>query len=241
MKILIADDDPQILRALRITLTAKGHQIFTATNGAEALEVAAAHQPDLLMVDLGMPELDGIQVIKEVRTWSAAPILVISGRTAGIDKVEALDAGADDYMIKPFSIDEALARIRALTTRSTTTALDEPVVRLGNITIDLTSHTAFREAAGRKEKLRFTRTEWRLLEVLIHHPGEPVSRQHLLTSIWGSEHVSDSGYLRVYIGQLRKKLEPRPAAPRYLLAEAGMTYRLRIDDGPRQHSPAESA
>ncbi|ALJ18635.1 response regulator [Microbacterium sp. No. 7] len=228
MRILIADDDPQLLRALRITLTAEGYEIVTAADGAEAIQAAVDRHPDLVVLDLGMPRLDGMEVIHAVRGWSAAPILVVSGRTGSADKVEALDAGADDYVTKPFSIDELLARIRALT-RRTPQADAEPVVTFGDVRVDLSDHTVTRGDGGSARTVRLTPTEWRFLEMLVRNPGRLVTRQTLLREIWGSEHVADSGYLRLYMAQLRKKLEPDPSRPRHLLTEAGMGYRLHPD------------
>lgn len=232
MKILIADDDPQILRALRITLSAKGYSIITASNGAEAIAAAIDHHPDLYMLDLGMPELNGIEVIQGIRGWSSAPILVVSGRTGAADKVEALDAGADDYVTKPFSIDELLARIRALTRRLSGTDTSDPVVFLGDVTVDLASRSVTKGTGSDIERIRLTPTEWQVLELLVRNTGNLVTRQTLLTEIWGSEHVTDTGYLRLYIAQLRKKLEPQPGAPRYLVTEPGMGYRLQL--GPTE-------
>ena len=231
MRILIADDDPQLLRALRITLTAKGYDIFTAVNGADAIAAAVDHRPDIFLLDLGMPELDGIEVIHGIRGWSEAPILVVSGRTGAADKVEALDAGADDYVTKPFSVEELLARIRALT-RRVSSPDNNPVVRLGETTIDLAARSVSHTRDGQTRQVRLTPTEWQVIELLIRNAGNLVTRQTLLTNIWGTEHASDSGYLRLYISQLRKKLEPDPAHPRYLFTEAGMGYRLLIDPVP---------
>ncbi|MEO7125945.1 MAG: response regulator transcription factor [Nakamurella sp.] len=228
MKVLIADDDPQILRALRITLKAKGYDIITAGNGTQAIAAAIDHHPDILMIDLGMPELDGIHVIEAIRGWSNAPILVVSGRTGAADKVEALDAGADDYITKPFSIEELLARLRALTRRLPQHD-NEPVVAIGNITVDLTSHLVVKTVGSVAEQVRLTPTEWQVIGLLIRNPGKLVTRQTLLTEIWGSEHVSDTGYLRLYIAQLRKKIEPEPSRPRYVITEAGMGYRFQPD------------
>jgi two-component system KDP operon response regulator KdpE len=225
MKILIADDDPQILRALRITLGARGYEIITAVNGTEALNRAIEHRPDIFMLDLGMPELDGIQVIQGLRGWTHAPILVVSGRTGAADKVDALDAGADDYVTKPFSIDELLARIRALT-RRVPNQETAPVIRIADIAIDLVAKSVTRETPAGSELVRLTPTEWQVLEVLVRNAGNLVTRQSLLTDIWGSEHITDTGYLRLYIAQLRKKIEPDPARPRYLLTESGMGYRF---------------
>lgn len=225
MKILIADDDPQILRALRIILGAKGYRVITAANGAEAVSAAVDEQPDMFLLDLGMPQLDGIEVIQGIRGWSQAPILVVSGRTGAADKVQALDTGADDYITKPFAIDELLARIRALTRRipqEKTVA----VVRLGDVTVDLATHSVTRAVAGGVKQIRLTPTEWQVMEVLLRNAGKLVTRQTLLTHVWGTEHVQDSGYLRLYISQLGKKLEADPANPRHILTEQGMGYRL---------------
>ncbi|HYI32557.1 MAG TPA: response regulator [Glaciibacter sp.] len=225
MKILIADDDPQILRALRITLGARGYDIVTAHDGTAALNAAIESHPDLVMLDLGMPNLDGIAVIEGLRGWATMPILVVSGRTGATDKVEALDAGADDYVTKPFSIDELLARIRALT-RRVPAPDDEPLVILGDTTVDLSAKQVTRRGHDGPTTIRLTPTEWRLLEVLLRNPGKLITRQTLLTDVWGPNFTSDTGYLRLYIGQLRKKLEPVPAKPRYLLTEPGMGYRF---------------
>lgn len=231
MKILIADDDPQLVRALRITLGAEGYQIIAAPDGARAIQAAVDHQPDLVLLDLGMPGLDGIDVIHALRGWTQIPVLVVSGRTGAADKVEALDAGADDYVTKPFSIQELLARVRALT-RRVPSAEPEPIVRIGDVSIDLTARSVTRTVRGETHHVRLTPTEWRVLELLVRNPGRLVTRQTLLTQIWGSDHVADTGYLRLYISQLRKKLEPDPHLPRYLLTEAGMGYRLELPDQP---------
>jgi two-component system KDP operon response regulator KdpE len=236
MKILIADDDPQILRALRITLTAKGYDVVTAMNGVQAIETAVDHHPDIYLIDLGMPQLDGIHVIEGIRGWSTAPILVVSGRAGALDKVEALDAGADDYVTKPFSIEELLARIRALTRRVASQDSD-PIVTLGDVTVDLSSRSVIKTSDTQSQHVRLTPTEWQVLELLIRNPGKLITRQTLLTGIWGSEHITDTGYLRLYIAQLRKKLEPDPGQPRYLITEAGMGYRLVTE--PRGNDHAE--
>ena len=221
MRILIADDDPQILRALRITLTARGYDVETASDGTEALRLAVDKHPDLIVIDLGMPGLTGIEVIEAVRGWSQLPILVVSGRSDSLDKVDALDAGADDYVTKPFAADELLARIRALS-RRVPSATDEPVVSFGDVVVDLSARTVTR--AG--QPVRLTPTEWRLLEVLVRNPDRLVTRETLLTEVWGPQYTTDTGYLRLYIGQLRKKLEQVPGEPAHLLTEAGMGYRF---------------
>lgn len=229
MKILIADDDRQILRALRILLTARGYEVLTASTGAEALSQAVEHHPDLVMLDLGMPELNGIEVIEGLRGWSTVPILVVSGRTGSADKVDALDAGADDYVTKPFAADELLARIRALTRRQTG-GTDEPVVTFGGVSVDLAAHQVTRATEGGSEHVRLTPTEWAILELLLRNPRRLVTRQALLTQVWGPQYTSDTGYLRLYLAQLRKKLEPEPSRPRYLLTEPGMGYRFSPDE-----------
>ncbi|MEN2738573.1 response regulator transcription factor [Microbacterium sp. X-17] len=225
MRILVADDDPQLVRALRITLAAHGYDVIAAPDGASAVSLAASRHPDLVLLDLGMPKLDGVQVIQALRGWTSAPILVVSGRTGSADKVEALDAGADDYVTKPFQIDELLARLRALA-RRIGDAPESAVVRFGDAVVDLAAHEVTRAGVH----VRLTPTEWRMLEFLARHPGTLVTRETLLKEIWASESVGDSGYLRLYVSQLRKKLEPDPAHPRFLLTEAGMGYRLVVDE-----------
>ena len=224
MKILIADDDPQILRALRITLSARGYTVVTATDGRKALDAAIAEHPDAVVLDLGMPGLTGLEVIEALRGWTTVPILVVSGRSDSWDKVEALDAGADDYVTKPFAADELLARIRALT-RRTPAATDEPTVRFGDVVVDLAAHLVTRAGTA----VRLTPTEWRLLEVLLRNQDRLVTKETLLSEVWGPQYTTDTGYLRLYLSQLRKKLEPEPAQPRYLLTEAGMGYRFVSD------------
>ena len=231
MRILIADDDPQILRALRITLGARGYEIITAHDGTSALAAIVDYHPDLVMLDLGMPNLDGLAVIDSVRAWNSVPILVVSGRSGASDKVEALDRGADDYVTKPFSIDELLARIRALTRRMPTSG-DEPVVTFGAITVDLPAKNIVRAGPAGPEHVRLTPTEWQILELLLRTPGKLVSRQALYAEVWGQHKMSDTGYLRLYLAQLRKKLEVDPSRPRYLLTEAGMGYRFAPDPPP---------
>lgn len=225
MKILIADDDSQILRALRITLAAKGYDVITAQDGADALARAIDARPDLVMLDLGMPRLDGVAVIQAIRGWSTAPILVVSGRTGSADKVEALDAGADDFVTKPFAVDELLARIRALTRRLGGGGDADPVVTFDEVVVDLSAHTVAR--AG--QPVRLTPTEWHVLELLVRNAGRLVTRQQMLASIWGPNHVTDTGYLRLYVSQLRKKLERDPSRPVHILTDAGMGYRFEPD------------
>lgn len=226
MKILVADDDPQFVRALQITLHAYGYDVVTAPDGAAAVRVAAQEHPDLLLVDLGMPRLTGYSVIEAVRGWSDAPILVISGRTESADTVQALDLGADDYVTKPFRSDELLARVRALLRRAHTDTT-EPEVRIGSCTVSLAAKQVL---DGDGKVVRLTPTEWKILELLVRSPGRLVTREQILEQVWGPHHRGDSGYLRLYLSQLRRKLEPEPSQPQQLLTEAGMGYRFVPDD-----------
>lgn len=224
MKILIADDDPQLVRALRITLGAHGYEVVAAPDGAAAISLAAHTHPDIVLLDLGMPRLDGVAVIEALRGWTTAPIVVVSGRTGSADKVQALDAGADDYVTKPFQIDELLARLRALTRRAGP-AVGEPVVSFADVTIDLSTKSVTRGGS----RVHLTPTEWRMLELLARDAGSLVTRQSLLKDMWGTDQLADTGYLRLYMSQLRKKLEADPAHPRHLMTESGMGYRLLTD------------
>lgn len=228
MKIVVADDDPQMLGALRIILSSQGYQVATARDGREALDAVVNEHPDLVVLDLGMPHLSGVAVITAIRGWNTVPILVVSGRTDSADKVAALDAGADDYVAKPFSADELLARIRALTRRSAS-ALENPVVSFGGVSVDLGDKIALVHGGSGDEPVRLTPTEWQVLELLLRNPRRLVTQRTILTEIRGPQYVGDTGYLRLYMAQLRRKLEPDPARPRYLLTEPGMGYRFQPD------------
>jgi two-component system, OmpR family, KDP operon response regulator KdpE len=229
-RVLIVDDEPQILRALRINLRVRQYEVHTAATGAEALEMAAAHPPDLVILDLGLPDMEGVDVIAGLRGWTAAPIIVLSGRADSADKVEALDAGADDYVTKPFGVEELLARMRAAT-RRTGAAEDSPRVVLGEITVDLAAKRVTRHAGhDGSADIRLTPTEWHLLEVLLRNPGRLLSQKQLLHDVWGPGYDNASGNLRLYMAQLRRKLEPDPARPRWLITEPGMGYRYQPPD-----------
>jgi two-component system KDP operon response regulator KdpE len=244
-RVLIVDDEPQILRALRINLRVRHYEVDTAATAADALAVAAAHPPDLVILDLGLPDMDGVEVIGGLRGWTSAPIIVLSGRADSTDKVAALDAGADDYVTKPFGVEELLARMRAAA-RRTGTAEELPRVRLGDLTIDLAAKRVTRgegDAAihpGQKDgatvttrtqaDVRLTPTEWHLLEVLLRNPGKLLSQRQLLRDVWGPGYDNASGNLRLYMAQLRRKLEPDPARPRWLVTEPGMGYRYQPPD-----------
>jgi len=234
-RVLVVDDEPQILRALRINLRARHYEVSTAATGAQALEQAAAHPPDLVILDLGLPDMDGVDVIGGLRGWTAVPIIVLSGRADSHDKVEALDAGADDYVTKPFGMDELLARARAAV-RRTPTAEAPPRVQLGHLTIDLAAKRVVPAGGGagdgpqQETDIRLTPTEWHLLEVLLRNPGKLLSHRQLLTEVWGPGYDNAGGNLRLYMAQLRRKLEPDPARPRWLITEPGMGYRYQPPD-----------
>jgi two-component system, OmpR family, KDP operon response regulator KdpE len=224
--VLVVDDEPQILRALRINLRVRHYDVHVAGTGAQALEVAARHPPDLVILDLGLPDLDGVEVIQGLRGWTEAPIIVLSGRADSCDKVAALDAGADDYVTKPFSMEELLARMRAVSRRQSGDG-DVPQVRLGDLVIDLAAKRVIRGPGG--PDVRLTPTEWHLLEALLRAPGKLLTQQQLLAEVWGPGYADATGNLRLYMAQLRRKLEPDPARPRWLLTEPGMGYRFQPD------------
>jgi two-component system KDP operon response regulator KdpE len=224
-RVLVVDDEPQILRALAINLRARGYDVHIAADGGQALRVAASHPPDLVILDLGLPDMDGTDVIAGLRGWTVAPILVLSGRSDSADKVDALDAGADDYVTKPFGMDELLARLRAMGRRSAP-ADEQAVVELGDASIDLASRRVTMRSADGEVDVHLTPTEWHLLEVLLRHPGRLLSQKRLLDEVWGPGYETAQGNLRLYMAQLRRKLEPDPARPRHLLNEPGMGYRF---------------
>lgn len=222
-RVLVVDDEPQILRALRINLTARHYHVDTAPDGATALASAARHPPDAVILDLGLPDLDGVDVIRGLRGWCRVPIIVLSGRADSRDKVEALDCGADDYVTKPFGIDELLARLRAVLRRASGPA-DEPVVALGPWRVDLAARTV---TGPGDRSVRLTPTEWRVLDVLVRNPGRLVTQRQILEQVWGPAYREETGYLRVYLAQLRGKLEPTPSRPRHLITEPGIGYRFQ--------------
>jgi two-component system KDP operon response regulator KdpE len=227
-RVLVVDDEPQILRALRINLRVRQYEVHTAATASEALSVAAKYPPDLVLLDLGLPDMDGTNVIAGLRGWTSAPIIVLSGRADSTDKVAALDAGADDYVTKPFGVDELLARMRAAV-RRIGTAEDLPRIRLGDLTVDLVAKRLIRAAgeADGEADIRLTPTEWHLLEALLRNPGKLLSQKQLLNDVWGPGYGNASGNLRLYMAQLRRKIEPDPARPRWLITEPGMGYRYQ--------------
>jgi two-component system KDP operon response regulator KdpE len=225
-RVLVVDDEAPILRALRINLTAREYQVTTASDGTTGLAAMARDRPDVLILDLGLPDMDGIEVIKGVRGWTATPIIVLSAWGQESQKVAALDAGADDYVTKPFGMDELLARLRAAVRRASP-APDEPVVVTPDFTVDLAAKRVIRDGTD----VRLTPTEWQLLEVLVRHAGRLVTQRQLLAEVWGPQYQHEANYLRVYAAQLRRKLEPDPSRPRYLLTEPGMGYRFHPGSG----------
>lgn len=222
-RILVVDDEPQIVRALRINLKARGYDVDTAMDATSALRVAGQHHPDLVVLDLGLPDMEGTEVIRGLRGWTTAPIIVLSGRAGSADKVNALDAGADDYITKPFGLEELFARIRAVGRRIQPPETAEPVVPIGEFAVDL----AARSVTGGDREVRLTPTEWQLLEHLLRHPGKLITQRALLQDVWGPQFRTQTNYLRQYMGRLRRKLEADPAHPRHLITEPGMGYRYR--------------
>lgn len=223
MRVLVVDDEPQILRALRINLQARQFEVITARDGTSAMDATKAHRPDLLVLDLGLPDVDGVDVIRALRTWTGVPIIVLSGRSGSSDKILALNEGADDYVTKPFNIEELLARMAAVSRRLNPDPGDDEPVTIGTHVVDLAGKAV---RTGDGDLVHLTKTEWQLLAILVRNPGKLVSQRQLLQSVWGPAYLDETHYLRQYMAQLRKKLEPDPSRPRYLLTESGMGYRF---------------
>lgn len=221
-RVLVIDDEPQIVRALSITLRANDYQVDAAPDGRRGIRLAAERHPDIVLLDLGLPDLEGVEVVQALRGWSPVPIIVLSGRAGSADKVAALDAGADDYVTKPFAMDELLARLRAAL-RRTGPEGSSAVLETEAFTADFAS----RQVSVHGQEVHLTRTEWQLLEALARHPGRLVTHRQLLTEVWGPGYENETQYLRVFVGQLRRKLEPGAPRPRHLLTEPGMGYRLQ--------------
>ncbi|WP_406238602.1 response regulator [Nocardia sp. NBC_01009] len=220
IKVLVVDDEPQIVRTLRINLSARGYKVITAGTGAAALLASGKH-PDVVILDLGLPDMDGIDVIVGLRRWTSVPVIVLSARTDAADKVKALDAGADDYVTKPFGMDELLARLRSAVRRGGGDASD-PVVVTASFTVDLVA----KKVTKKGETVRLTPTEWAMLDMLVRNSGKLVGRKELLREVWGPSHETASHYLRAYLAGLRRKLEDDPSHPRHLITESGMGYRF---------------
>jgi two-component system, OmpR family, KDP operon response regulator KdpE len=222
-RILVVDDEPGLARALAINLRAHGYAVEAVGTGRDALGAAADEPPDLVVLDLGLPDLDGVDVVRGLRGWSTTPILILSARHGQQQKVAALDAGADDYVTKPFGMDELLARVRALMRRAAVPPADEPsIVETDSFTVDLAAHRVTTQDGD----IRLTPTEWHILDVLVRHPGRLVTQRQLLQEVWGPAYSSETNYLRVYMSQLRHKLEKDPARPKHLVTEPGVGYRF---------------
>ena len=224
-RVLVVDDERGLRRALAINLRARGYEVGLAEDGRSALKAASREPPDAVVLDLGLPDIDGVEVIEGLRAWTEVPIIVLSARTEEQDKVIALDCGADDYVTKPFGMDELLARLRAALRRGTD-AEDAPVVETTAFSVDLAAKQVF---AASGTAVRLTPTEWHVLEVLVRNEGKLVGQRQLLKEVWGPQYETETNYLRVYLAQLRRKLEPDPAIPRYLITEPGMGYRFVAD------------
>lgn len=220
-RILIIDDEPQIYRLLRVALGAHGYHLAEAMNDADGINLAATFKPDLIIIDLGLPDKDDKEVVRQIRDWSDTPIIILSARDREQEKIDALDLGADDYILKPFSIGELMARIRVALRHSAHTE-HEPIIRCGDLVIDI----AQRHVTVRDVEIKLTPTEYDLLKLLAQHAGKVLTHKQLLTSVWGNSYDSDSHYIRVYIGQLRRKIEENPTRPRYIITESGVGYRL---------------
>jgi len=225
-RVLVVDDEPQIRRALGINLRARGFDVEIVPDGERALDLAARKHPDVVVLDLGLPGMDGVEVIRGLRGWSQVPIVVLSVRDAEGDKVAALDAGADDYVTKPFGMDELLARLRAAL-RRTIPAEEDAVVETPDFAIDLAAKKTRRDG----EEVRLTPTEWHLVEILVRNRGRLVAQRQLLQEVWGPQYHDETNYLRVFMAQVRRKLEPDAAHPRYFITEPGMGYRFELPKG----------
>ena len=221
-KVLVVDDEPALARALAINLRAQGWEVVTAADGRSALDAAATEHPDVIVLDLGLPDIDGTEVIAGLRGWTRVPIVVLSARQHGEDKVEALDLGADDYITKPFAMNELMARLRAAVRRSQDAAPESAEVVVGSLVIDLARKRVARDGSD----VRLTPTEWAFLELLARNVGKLVTREQLLREVWGPAYEQESHYLRVYAAQLRRKLEADPAHPVHLVTSAGLGYTL---------------
>ena len=227
-RVLVVDDEPTMLRGLRVNLTARGYEVDAAADGETALDLAATHRPDVVILDLGLPGIDGLDVIRGLRGWTAVPIIVLSAREQEPDKIAALDAGADDFVTKPFGMGELLARLRAAERRSKPPSeVELPVVRTAAFTVDLSAKKVLRSSG---EPVHLTPTEWNLVEILVRHAGKLVTQRSLLKDVWGPRYEDETNYLRVYMAQIRRKLESEPSHPRHFITEPGMGYRFEPGD-----------
>lgn len=225
VRVLVVDDEPPIRRFLKTSLTAEGHTVFEAGSGQQAIDGVSFHRPDLLILDLGLPDVDGLEVVRQLREWTQMPIIILSVRERESDKISALDAGADDYLTKPFGVGELLARMRTALRHSFQPA-ESPVFRTGDLAVDLAHRSV--KLAGKEVQL--TPTEYDLLRTLVTHAGKVLTHRHLLREVWGMSYQDEAHLLQVHISNLRRKLEVEPARPRYILTEPGVGYRLQVND-----------
>jgi two-component system KDP operon response regulator KdpE len=230
-RVLIVDDEPQIRRFLTASLNSHEYTVIEAHTGNEAIRLCTTAQPDLVILDLGLPDIDGREVLSRIREWSRVPIIVLSVRFDEQDKIDALDRGADDYVTKPFSMGELLARMRTALRHRVGVNAESPLFSTGGLTVDLTRRVVTVE----EEEVRLSRKEYDVLRALVKHAGKVVTHQQLLREVWGPAHVNETQYLRVYVGQLRQKIERNPTQPRYIVTEAGVGYRLRRLDDDNEH------
>lgn len=221
MKVLVVDDEPQIRKLLQVSLTAYGYQVEVASDGQTALMKASTGKPDLLIIDLGLPDIDGKMVVKKIREWSGAPIIVLTARDQEQEKIAALDLGADDYVTKPFSTGELMARMRVCLRRVTAKG-EDPIIRCGNLAVDLAKH----QVSVGERIIKLTPTEFSLVKILAQNTGRVITHQQLLKAVWGNQYSNDTHYIRVYIGQIRRKIEENPTQPQYILTESGIGYRM---------------
>jgi two-component system KDP operon response regulator KdpE len=222
--VVLIEDEPQIRRLLRTVLPAQGIELFEAETGSKGLVEVGTRRPDVVILDLGLPDIGGVEVVKRLREWTEVPVIILSARTDETDKIAALDAGADDYLTKPFGVGELLARLRVAMRRSARTQDGTQVVTVGPVTVDLNARRVERDGAA----VHLTPIEYRLLALLVKHAGKVLTHRHLLKEVWGPSHVEDAHYLRIYMAQLRRKLEADAAQPRYLITEPGVGYRLAL-------------
>jgi two-component system KDP operon response regulator KdpE len=236
--VLVVDDEASIRRTLRINLSARGYTVHGAEDGRSGLRAASSHRPDVVILDLGLPDMDGVEVIRGLRGWSTTPIIVLSAREREHDKVAALDAGADDYVTKPFGMDELLARLRAATRRAQSNVAGEPIVTTEDFTVDLSAKRVVHPSGG---EVRLTPTEWEIVEVLVRNEGKLVTSRQILTQVWGEGFQTETHYLRVYLAQIRRKLEPDSSRPRYFNTEPGMGYRFVATPHSAQSGTSEES
>lgn len=222
VRVLVVDDEPQMLRTLRINLNVRGFDVTTASTGAGALTAAGQTNPQVIVLDLGLPDIDGFTVLAGLRGWTNVPVIVLSARTDACDKVQALDAGADDYVTKPFGMEEFLARLRAAVRRGSAASAEQPVIETSDFTVDLSAKKVTRDGVN----VHLTPTEWGILELLVRNEDKLVGQAEILKQVWGASYITQTNYLRVYLASLRRKLETDPTHPRHLMTEAGMGYRF---------------